>query len=203
MAKMKKLLALLPIALILGSFTFASDYERDYDDDHYENQYEHRYEYYDREDDDDRYEHRYEYNREYSGERYRDDDRYEQRYEYRQEARMMSGDMSGTANSMRNEYRYQYKYIKGTVKDKVDGIIKTKLFDRISSLPVDQQETVLNRVLDKVNTMLAELDAKTTLTTRDEIKKEVLEYLKEQIENYMTELTGTTTAEDVVNEVLQ
>ncbi len=199
MAKMKKLLALLPVALILGSFTFASDYERDYDDDHYENRYEHRYEYYDREDDDDRYEYRYEYNREYSGERYMDDDR----YEYRQGARMMSGDMSGTANQMRSVHRYQYKYIKGSVKDKVDGIIKVKLFDRISDLPVDQQETVLNRVLDKVNTMLAELDAKTNLTTRDEIKKEVLEYLKEQIENYMAELTGTTTAEDIVNEVLQ
>ena len=185
---MKKLLALLPIALILGSFTFASDYERDYDDDHYknQNQYEHHYKYCDHEEDDMDEKH-CEY----------------KRNEYRQWTGMMRSGISRKYNSVKSTYRYQYRYIKGTVKDKVDGIIKTKLFDRISGLSPDKQETVLNRVLEKVNTMLAELEAKTTLTTRDEIKKEVLEYLKEQIENYMAELTGTTTAENIVNEVLQ
>ncbi len=93
----------------------------------------------------------------------------------------------------------QYKYLSTSVKQKLDEIIKVKLFDRIKTMSTDKQIIVLDTLIKKIDDLEAKIKSQNNLTTQDYLKLEILEYLKEQTNNYLLNLQDPTT--DVINSI--
>ncbi len=121
---------------------------------------------------------------------------YKEEYKYKYQS---SNSTSSSTNQ--NTYQKQYKYINSSIKEKVDNILETKLFSKIANLNNDQKLQVLNTVLERIEQKINEIKDKTTLTKIDEIKLELLDYLKYKINEYIEKMQ-VIDPESFLNEIL-
>jgi len=102
----------------------------------------------------------------------------------------------------------KFEAVKTVVSKKIDTILQSKLYNRISKLSVAKQTKVLDKILSRIQTIkqkMAKADAwKTGLRTKlkafiiDDLEKNVMAY-KDKITGNTASLTDTTTA---VNDIL-
>ena len=103
---------------------------------------------------------------------------------------------------VKQQIQQNYTYLTQTLKQKIDTILNQRLFKRLENLSVEKQEAVLNKILTKVNTILERLQQKDTNNPRVKIKLEVLEYLKQTVQQKLDDIKSATSTETDVNDIL-
>jgi len=111
---------------------------------------------------------------------------------------------SQQAKQVLAQKRNQYAQNLGNIAPKVDNIM-TNYFDKLSALPVEDQITKLQTLIDKIDAAEEKIQAIT-----DEEKKELytnlLEYLKVAAEEKLVDLTATTdttTDDSILDSILE
>ena len=93
--------------------------------------------------------------------------------------------------SMKKERKRIYKFVTKKLQKRIDTILENKLFKRIAKLSQQKQELVLNKISKKVDRVLNIINSRLEKNTNNrwlKVKKEILEYLKEKIDQKLAEI---------------
>ena len=84
-----------------------------------------------------------------------------------------------------------YKFVTKKLQKRIDVILENKLFKRIANLSQQKQELVLNKISKKVDKILNIINSKLEKKPNNrwlKVKKEILEYLKEKVDQKLSEI---------------
>ena len=100
-----------------------------------------------------------------------------------------------------------YQFVNQNLRNRIDVILENKLFKRIYKLSKDRQETILNKISTKVDKVLTLINNRVEKYPNNKwlkVKKEVLEYLKEKVDQRLSKIQGswTVNVDSVINSIV-
>ncbi len=106
------------------------------------------------------------------------------------------------AQEFRQKATERYSLLKESLQQKINNILETKLFQRLSKLSKEKQVKVYERINKRVDTIISKIKQRTQ-TKRNQLRLQILQFIKDKVNEKLDNLKNDSVdIENTINEAL-